>query len=360
MTLQTHKNHFNALTGIRAIAAIMIFVYHNRKYWKDDIHPELFRFCNELHLGVPLFFVLSGFLIAKSYGTKPFENISNYKNYLLQRIMRIMPLYWLLITLYYLDSDFGNQKFSALHYLLLHGFSSSHSLEVIAQAWSLTVEMTFYFLAPLLLFLVDKRTKYGFYFVLFLFVGTLAIGNLWRVLNGNPDNYFQPLEFVLMSTFSGQSILFLAGILYAKYESIITKHLLNKNATLIGGLSFIVLIYGIGFFQVNRTDHGTNHWEGKMLFFTLLPTSIVLLFHGLIHEKTYLQKFLASKFMLLLGNASFAFYLIHISYVNLKVKSFIFLPDRNFCLLWLLAILLYYFFEKPIYNWYRNKNQKNS
>lgn len=357
MNIQTHKNHFNALTGIRAIAAIMIFVYHNRKYWKDDIHPELFRFCNELNLGVQLFFVLSGFLIAKSYGTKPFQSFTNYKNYLSQRIMRIMPLYWLLITLYYLDSDFGKQKFSALHYLLLHGFSSSHSLEVIAQAWSLTVEMTFYILAPLLLVLVEKKTTYVFYFLLFLFIGTVAIGNLWNTINGNPNQYFQPTEFVLMSTFPGQSMLFLAGVLYAKYETTITKQLLTKHATLIGGIGFLLLIYGIGFFQVSRIDHGTNHWQGKLLFFTLLPTCIVLLFHGLIHEKTYLQQFLASKLMLLLGNASFAFYLIHISYVNLKLKSFLFLPDRNFCLLWILAIILYYFFEKPIYNWYRNKNQ---
>lgn len=357
MIIQTNKNHFNALTGIRAIAAIMIFVYHNRKYWKNDLHPEIFRFCNELNLGVQLFFVLSGFLIAKSYGTKPFQSVTNYKNYLLQRILRIMPLYWLLISLYYLDSDFGKQQFSALHYLLLHGFSSSHSIEVIAQAWSLTVEMSFYILAPLLLVLVEKKTRYLLYFLLILFVSTIAAGNLWCHINGNPNNYFQPIEFVLMSTFPGQSILFLAGILYAKYESYITKQMLNKNATLIGGIGFLLLIYGIGFFEVNRIDHGTNHWQGKLLFFTVLPTFIVLFFHGLIHEKTYLQKFLASKFMLLLGNASFAFYLIHISYVNLKVKSLLFLPDRNFCLLWIIAIMLYYFFEKPIYNWYRNKNQ---
>lgn len=353
----TNKNHFNALTGIRAIAAIMIFVYHNRKYWKDDIHPELFRFCNELNLGVPLFFVLSGFLIAKNYGTKPFQSVTNYKNYLLQRIMRIMPLYWLLITLYYLDADFGKQNFSALHYFLLHGFSSTHSLEVIAQAWSLTVEMSFYVVAPLLLVLAEKNTKYILCFLLFLFIGTIAVGYLWHASNGNPNHYFQPVEFVLMSTFPGQSLLFLAGILYVKYELIITKFLAHKKATLIGGIGFLVLIYCIGFFQVNRTDHGTNHWEGKLLFFTLLPTFIVILFHGLIHEKTYLQKFLASKFMILLGNASFAFYLIHISYVNLKVKSFIFLPDRNFCLLWIIAIILYYFFEKPIYSWYRNRKK---
>jgi peptidoglycan/LPS O-acetylase OafA/YrhL len=54
-----------------------------------------------------------------------------------------------------------------------------------------------------------------------------------------------------------------------------------------------------------------------------------------------------------LGNASFAFYLIHISYVNIKVKQWFLLPDRNFVVLWLIAIVLYLVFEKPVYNGYR-------
>ena len=96
LAAQTKPTYFKSLTGIRAIAAIMIFVYHNRKYWKNDLHPELLRLCNEFNLGVQLFFVLSGFLIAKSYGTKPLQSFGTFKRYFTQRIMRIMPLYWLL------------------------------------------------------------------------------------------------------------------------------------------------------------------------------------------------------------------------------------------------------------------------
>lgn len=349
----TKNNHYNALTGIRAIAAIMIFIYHNRKYWKDDLHPEVFRFCNELNLGVQLFFVLSGFLIAKSYGALPLQSFSSYRKYLSQRFMRIMPLYWLLVTLYYLDSSFGKLKFSLIHYLLLHGFSSTHSLEVIAQAWSLTVEMTFYILAPFLLFLLGKKTMYVLCFLILFFGVSIAIGITWQMINGNPNYYFYPTEFVLMSTFSGQSVLFFVGILFAKFESKIADFSISKYATIIGGFGFLLVLYSIGLFQESRVDHGTNHWQGKLLFFTILPICIVLLFYGLMYQKTALQKFLASKTMVLLGNASFAFYLVHISYVNLKLRGWVFLPDRNFILLWIVSIALYYFFEKPIYDWYR-------
>jgi len=354
-TSQTKPIHFKALTGIRAIAAIMIFVYHNRKYWKDDLHPELFRFCNELNLGVQLFFVLSGFLIAKSYGSQPLQSFGHYRNYFTQRIVRIMPLYWLLLTLYYLDTNFGRYHFSLIHYLLLQGFSSIHSLDAIAQSWSLTVEMTFYAFAPLLILLLQKQFKYLQLLLATLLAGTLLIGWAWTNYNGNPNQYLAPANFVIMSTFAGQSLLFVAGMFLAQYPNFWNKLQLGKQTTTVGALGFLLTLYAIGLFQVSRVDHGTNHWQGKLLFFLVLPVFILLLFQGLMTQRTYLQRFLSSKVMVLLGNASFAFYLIHISYANLILKSWVFFADRNFILLWVVAIALYYGFEKPIYAWYKKR-----
>lgn len=352
---QTKPTYFKSLTGIRAIAAIMIFVYHNRKYWKNDLHPELLRLCNEFNLGVQLFFVLSGFLIAKSYGAKPLQSFTTFKSYFSQRIMRIMPLYWLLLTLYYLDAKFGNYHFSLLHYLLLQGFSSNLSLDAISQSWSLTVEMTFYAFAPFLFLLLEKKWTYLFLFLGFLIGIAVLSGILLHSFTGNPDGYFYPIDFVVMSTFAGQSLLFVAGMCLAKYSNYLENLPFKKHLTTIGSLGFVTTLYAIGYFQETRIDHGTNHWQGKLLFFIVLPLFIVFLFQGLITKRTYLQRFLSSKIMVLLGNASFAFYLIHISYVNLKIKSWVFFSDRNFILLWLVAIALYYGFEKPIYGWYRKK-----
>lgn len=348
-------NHFKALTGIRAIAAIMIFVYHNRKYWKDDLHPELFRWFNEFNLGVQLFFVLSGFLIAKSYGIKPLNSFNDYKNYFAQRIIRIMPLYWLLLTLYYLDSSFGNYHFSLTHYLLLQGFSSTHSLDAISQSWSLTVEMTFYAVAPFMMLLLQKKIKYLILFLISFLLGAILLGWIWTNYFNNNNAYLTPTHFIVMSTFAGQSLLFATGMFLAQYPNFVKQFFFEKLATAIGFLGFILTLYIIGLFQINRVDHGTQHWQGQLLFFTVLPLFIILLFYGLINQRTYLQRLLASKLMVLLGNASFAFYLVHISYVNLKLKSWIFFPDRNFTLLWLVSIVIYYSFEKPIYDWYKRR-----
>jgi len=358
MTNQTKSTHFKALTGIRAIAAIMIFLYHNRKYWKDDLHPELFRFCNELNLGVPLFFVLSGFLIANNYGIQPASSFGHYKNYIMQRIVRIMPLYWLLLTCYYLDPRFGKFHFSIPHYLLLHGFSFKHSLDAIAQSWSLTVEMTFYAFAPVLLVLLYKKWMYLLGFLVALFLVSIGIGVFWNSVNGNTSCYMYPVDFVLMGTFAGQSIFFAAGILLSYYAKQFQSLPFQKHATSIGALGFIITLYCIGLFQESRVDHGTNHWPGKLLFFIVVPFFITMLFQGLMTQRTYLQRLLSSKIMMVLGNASFAFYLVHISYANLKIKSVVFFPDRNFVLLWMVSIALYYGFEKPIYDYYRKITKK--
>jgi peptidoglycan/LPS O-acetylase OafA/YrhL len=79
----------------------------------------------------------------------------------------------------------------------------------------------------------------------------------------------------------------------------------------------------------------------------VLPIFIVFALAGLNTEKTLLQQFFSSKIMLLLGNASFAFYLVNISYVHIRLRWIWLRPDRNFVLLWLIAIVLYLFFEKP-------------
>lgn len=358
MATISKPSHFKALTGIRAIAAMMIFVYHNRKYWKDELHPELFRFCNELNLGVPLFFVLSGFLIANNYGLQPAASFSNYRRYLLQRMVRIMPVYWLLLTCYYLDPGFGNGHFSLPHYGLLQGFSFKHSLDAIAQSWSLTVEMTFYAFAPLLLLALKKHFVYLLGLLVAVFLVTISIGTLWIGINGNQDSYLYPFDFVLMGTFAGQSVFFAAGILLSYYAVSFQKMPFKKHATTIGGVGFLITLYCIGLFQESRVDHGTNHWQGKLLFFCIVPVFIVILFQGLMTQRTYLQRFLSSKGMMVLGNASFSFYLVHISYANLKLKSLVFFPDRNFILLWIVSILLYYGFEKPIYDYYRKITKK--
>ena len=329
----------------------MVFVYHNRKYWRGNLHPEILRLFNEFHIGVALFFVLSGFLIAYTYADAPMRSGKAYTRYMLVRLARIMPLYWLVLTAYYLDSFYGKRQFSWLTYSLFHGFSDKYNLDGIAQAWSLNVEMTFYFFAPLLCLLQRKHWLYLLGSLLLLFGISWGAGETWYHLNGNPNLFFYPLKFISDGIFTGRCTEFLAGMLLAASMRNKQTALLEKMQykTLIGFMGILITTYCIGLFQSDTYDDGINHAGGLLLQKITLPFFVMLSLAGLIYERTWLQWFFSSRLLVLLGNASFAFYLVHISYVNLKIREYIKLPDRNFILLWLVSIVLYLVFEKPVY-----------
>jgi peptidoglycan/LPS O-acetylase OafA/YrhL len=353
--------NFRALTGLRMVAASLVFIYHNRKYWRSGLHPELLRFLNEGHMGVSLFFVLSGFLIAYTYADKTLESPGAYLRYLALRAARILPLYWLILTASYVDWGFPSAGETIATYTLAHAFSQQHILDAIAQAWSLNVELCFYLLAPLLYVFLKKRPLFPVLFCLVLLGVTGLTGILWHRLNGNPLGVLYPFDFLLQSTFFGRFMEFLWGMgLAAMMRGDLRGGLLlpKKYSTLIGASGVAVLLYLIGLLEPNVFAHGTDHPLGLLMRATLFPWLVVCLLFGLIHERTALQRFLGSRPMELLGKASFAFYLIHISYVNIRIREFVLLPERNFVLLWVLSVLLFLMFEKPVHQSLRRLIQK--
>ena len=88
--------YFNALTGIRAIAAYMVFFHHYNPFVKFIYSYFIYSNINEFHIGVTLFFVLSGFLISFKYLN---NNDFNYTKYFINRFSRIYPIYFILTIL---------------------------------------------------------------------------------------------------------------------------------------------------------------------------------------------------------------------------------------------------------------------
>ena len=338
---------------MRAIAAIMVFVYHNRKYWRDQLPFEVIRFISEWHIGVTVFFVLSGFLLAYRYEETPLESKKSYLKYILLRIARIFPLYWILLSFYFLDQQYSKGVDTYfLHYSLFYSLFEKYSISGIVQAWSLAVEFFFYLLSPLLFLLLKKNWKYCILFLTGFFFLGWGIGSVLHFFIVNPKGFLYPLKFLMGSTFFGRSMEFLFGMLLAylmKQPNEIQYLKKLGKPTLFGGLSILLLIISIAFFARNNFVHGVERWEGRLIHEFLLPVAIAIFFWGLISEKTWVSKILSTRFFVLLGNASFVFYLIHLSYFNLKLKSFIYLPDRNFILLWIFSIMIYLFIEKPLY-----------
>ncbi len=88
MTSQTGgRTYYPALDTLRGVAISLVVIYHNFGFLK------FFRFG---WMGVDLFFVLSGFLITDIL-LKQREKKSFLKNFYIRRILKIFPLYYLML-----------------------------------------------------------------------------------------------------------------------------------------------------------------------------------------------------------------------------------------------------------------------
>ncbi len=130
-----------ALTGVRALAAFIFF--HHRRTSALEWGPLAIWW--ELHVGVTLVFVLSGFMITWRYDRRGPVRESFWRGYFVNRFARIYPLYLALVVP---TMIFFRERSPRVWLLNLTVFTSFES--GIPQAWSLRVEECFYLVAPLL------------------------------------------------------------------------------------------------------------------------------------------------------------------------------------------------------------------
>jgi peptidoglycan/LPS O-acetylase OafA/YrhL len=103
----------------------------------------------ETHIGISIFFVLSGFLIANKYYDDAKRDAVWIKTYLIKRVARIYPIYSLLTIFSYLLAV----KFTPLDLILDLSFVRGYTeplFPILLQGWYLTVEASFYLNAPII------------------------------------------------------------------------------------------------------------------------------------------------------------------------------------------------------------------
>ena len=88
---------FPELTGVRGLAATMVF-WHHYVPAPSVVGAFLYSFLQEMHMGVSVFFVLSGFLIyLRHSSTESFHRVSLIR-YCFHLFARIYPMYFLVVV----------------------------------------------------------------------------------------------------------------------------------------------------------------------------------------------------------------------------------------------------------------------
>jgi len=318
-------NYIPALTGVRALAAYLVFISHFYYVFGESIPQSVQKFFREFHIGVTIFFVLSGFLIAFRY----FDNFSLdkdwFKQYLKNRVARIYPMYFLLTICAFIAAHFTHDKevtggsehpigILLMNITFLRGFFNDYKFSGIAQGWSLTVEECFYFSAPFMFYAAKKWGKsylQPFFITGFGFILVLIFRNI------NWYGFFGNFTFMMLNTFLGRCFEFFAGITLALF---IKKNGFGRsNRIMFTYIGFFLVFFCIWIMSVLPVLPGDTFGQQNPLGIItnnyLLAAAITLFFYGLLTEASALKKVLANPFVELLGKSSYIFYLIHLGFM---------------------------------------------
>ena len=331
MSQRLQQNYIPALTGVRAMAAYLVFISHFHDIFDENFPHIIRRFLGEFHIGVSIFFVLSGFLITFRYYNNFHLTKDWFKQYLKNRVARIYPMYFLLtiaaFVYFFITKDpsitQGSGNPIALFFLnitFLRGFFYQFWNTGIAQGWSLTVEECFYFSAPIIFLIAKKYHK--FYIqpvVITLFAITMVL--IFRPVNFH--GFFGNFTFVMLYTFFGRCFEFFVGVQLARY---VLKNGFTRTRKINFTYSGFVLIFVC--VLIMALQPVTKPWvaglESPIGIITnnyFLCIAVGLFFYGILTETTLFKKFLALPFIELLGKSSYIFYLIHLGWMFTLIHS---------------------------------------
>lgn len=175
-------NFIPEIDGLRFIAIASVLLFHlngfllvkdKNEYAVDYNFDIIHSICAVGHLGVPLFFVISGFILARPFAKMYLKggNKIDIKGYFLRRLTRLEPPYIIVMTILLFGVVYIAKSISfsegLLSYLAsityTHNFFYGKGIMPILNsvAWSLEIEIQFYILMPLLakLFLIVEQQK---------------------------------------------------------------------------------------------------------------------------------------------------------------------------------------------------------
>src|ERR1700722_5000463 len=228
----SHVDRVASLTGIRAVAAILVVGTHAAYTTGKYTHGYWGLVGARLEIGVPIFFVLSGFLLFRPWvksaatGRRP-PSLSRYARH---RVRRIMPAYVITVLFAYVLYDFrdagpnpghtwmGLVRNLTLTQIYCNGYLGKYLHQGLTQMWSLAVEASFYVLLPFLayfLLVVISRRRWRPRLVVGTLLALALISPTWLALV-HVDHWFPDGARLWLPTYLAW---FLGGMLLAVLQT---------------------------------------------------------------------------------------------------------------------------------------------
>ncbi|NVO23005.1 acyltransferase family protein [Donghicola mangrovi] len=289
---------------LRAIAAISVILLHASTRFNSPEMAAIYNFFRFGHMGVDLFFVISGFIISHvstNYSSNP---ISFFK----ARMLRILPQYWILTIIWYFtlilipvkwaDTSFSHLIESLLFIPHWHPSFPNHIWPFLIPGWTLNYEVFFYGIFSLILFVRKEfRTP--------ILIGTFTTLVLLGIFN---NSKFAIFVFI----FNPILLEFLFGVLI--------NDVISRFKEISRGVSIFCIFFGCLACVLFSTNYDPESPWTRVAYFAL-PFSFV--FFGMLNLKIQLIHLpLLEK----VGDASFSIYLLHTIVLTLIEKILLYFP----------------------------------
>ncbi|WP_438315663.1 acyltransferase family protein [Sporosarcina sp. FA9] len=274
----------------RALVPLLVMLFHVSEFMNDYWNYSLLGI-NQLPLsgGVNYFFALSGFMLYYIYHEKFFKP-NELKGYLLNRFIRIYPLYWVLtlvaILLFLLFPHLEEVTYHSIFASIPLIPNPSDKVPILSVAWSLVHTIYFYLLFSV--FFLSKRPISKIFLFIFALISLAFVSGIIGSEN-DLTNFF----------FNEYNLIFLAGLWSAYF---ILKSPFNTN------LSVFIAVIGLIGFPLTWLNYIYNVIDINFDIATGVSSILIILGLGSIDMQKSIK---IPKFLNYIGNASFAIYLSH-------------------------------------------------
>jgi peptidoglycan/LPS O-acetylase OafA/YrhL len=300
-----------ALTGARIFAALAVYASH---LGAPHASPAaLTAFFASGYMGVTLFFTLSGFVLAINYFDDLRQpHLSQLWNYLVARFARIYPLY-ILVLFYIIVHDHAYGMSIAgwwEHVLAIQAWSPNvvTAYSFNGPAWSISVEFFLYASVPLLFPLLARlRTARGVLATAAIVALAMTALTAWFAITGrgnlpwaDPESAHRWLYRTPLTRLGDFTLGILAARLYIMTRGRAAVSRAGTPLAIAGTLVTVVLM--------SWPSDVDSPWSWDVIY--AVP-SVLVIFGLAVAPRGIPARILSIPVIVLLGEASYAFYLIH-------------------------------------------------
>lgn len=319
MTSNQTRQYFTGLDGLRAIAVVFVILFH--------LMPNVF---SGGFIGVPIFFVISGFLMTDSILVEISSTAKfNISHFYVKRLKRLFPALAVMIGVvatflffFYKNGLYGIRDVVWTNFTYTNNwwqifnqtnyFEQANNWAPFTHLWSLSVEAQFYFIWPIILtvliFSTRKRAINALHLsVILAIVSMFLFSFLYTPENLNRSYYGTDTRLYAFLFGAIISILNQIGVAeYAEHSTKFVQRLFNflyKARNVIAILSLVILF--VGFATLNGQKEWTYLWGTHLV---TLATAFVVASLVFDYDSLF-NALLSNSFFRYLGRRSYSIYL---------------------------------------------------